>query len=84
MNSIEDSNGSKVVVYFLAKTKQMEVSISFEHQNFKWLPHDQALETLTYENARALLRKAEKHLPLAEGRTYKGEPIKRVLYNFQL
>ncbi len=67
----------KVVVYFLAKTKQMEVSISFEHQNFKWLPYDQALETLTYENARALLRKAEKHLPLAEGEPTKGEPIKK-------
>ncbi len=52
----------KVVVYFLAKTEEMEVKISFEHQNFQWLPYDQALETLTYENAKDLLRKAEKHL----------------------
>ena len=52
----------KVVVYFLAETAEMEVSISFEHKNFEWLPYDAALERLTYENARDLLRKALKHL----------------------
>ncbi len=52
----------KVVVYFLAETEQVEVSISFEHKNFKWLPYEEALKRLTYENARDLLRKAHKHL----------------------
>ena len=64
----------KVVVYFLAKTKQVEVSISFEHQNYKWLPYEEALETLTYENARDLLRKAEKHL-LTEGELTKKHEL---------
>lgn len=52
----------KVVVYFVAETTQTEISISFEHKNFRWLPYDEALERLTYENARDLLRKAQKHL----------------------
>lgn len=56
----------KVVVYFLAETNQMEVHISFEHQNFQWVPYEAALETLSYENARELLRKAQKHLNATE------------------
>lgn len=52
----------KVVIYFLAQTEQVEVSISFEHQNYEWLPYDAALERLTYENAKELLRKAQRHL----------------------
>ncbi|MFA4815536.1 MAG: bis(5'-nucleosyl)-tetraphosphatase, partial [Candidatus Gracilibacteria bacterium] len=57
----------KVVVYFLAETKQIEVTISFEHKNFKWLPYEEALKRLTYENARDLLRKANKHLNEQQG-----------------
>lgn len=52
----------KVVVYFVAETQEKEVKISFEHKNFRWLPYDEALRRLTYENARDLLRKAELHL----------------------
>jgi bis(5'-nucleosidyl)-tetraphosphatase len=52
----------KVVVYFLAETAEVEVNISFEHKNFEWLPYGAALERLTYENARDLLRKADHHL----------------------
>lgn len=55
----------KTVVYFLAETREREVSISFEHKNFEWLPYGEALERLTYENARELLRKAAQHLNLA-------------------
>lgn len=52
----------KDVVFFLGKTSQHEVKISHEHQDFVWLPYDKALEKLTFENARDLLRKAEQHL----------------------
>ena len=52
----------KIVVYFLAETKEEVVKISFEHQNFIWLPYEEALERLTYENAKELLRKAQPHL----------------------
>lgn len=52
----------KVVVYFLAETPEEVVKISFEHQNFIWLPYEEALERLTYENAKELLRKAQPYL----------------------
>lgn len=52
----------KVVVYFLAETKEEAVAISFEHQNFTWLPYEEALERLTYENAKELIRKAQPYL----------------------
>ncbi len=52
----------KVVVYFLAETKEEAVAISFEHQNFIWLPYEESLAQLTYENAKELIRKAQIHL----------------------
>jgi 8-oxo-dGTP pyrophosphatase MutT (NUDIX family) len=52
----------KVVVYFLAETSEEAVQISFEHQNFVWLPYEEALDRLTYENAKDLLRKAQPYL----------------------
>jgi len=39
----------KVVVYFLGRTEESEVALSFEHQNFVWLPYDDALARLTYD-----------------------------------
>jgi len=52
----------KVVVYFVGETTEEGVKISFEHKGYEWLPYEQALKRLTYENARDLLRKAAKHL----------------------
>ena len=39
-----------------------EVKISGEHVGYEWLPYRQALERLTYKNAKETLYKAEKHL----------------------
>ena len=52
----------KIVVFYLAKTRTKEVKISFEHKNFKWLPYEQALEQLTFKNAREILKKANDFL----------------------
>ena len=52
----------KVVVYFLAKTKEKDVTLSFEHKNFIWLPYNEAMEKLTFENAQVLLRSAKSHV----------------------
>jgi bis(5'-nucleosidyl)-tetraphosphatase len=48
----------KQVIFFLAETTEKEVKISWEHQGFEWLDYHQALERLTFENARNLLRSA--------------------------
>lgn len=57
----------KRVVYFLGETDQDEISLSPEHLAFAWLPFGEALERLTYENSRALLRQAEQFLNQIDG-----------------
>ena len=52
----------KTVVDFLAETRTAEVTLSPEHVDFTWLPYRQALERLTYDNARAELKKAMEFL----------------------
>jgi len=52
----------KIVTYYLAETKTKEVKISFEHKGFKWLPYEQALEQLTFKEAKGILKKANKFL----------------------
>lgn len=49
----------KTVVFFLAETHTEKVTISFEHQDYGWFELDKALRTVTYPNARRLLREAE-------------------------
>ena len=48
----------KLVVFYLAQTKETEVKISKEHKDFIWLPFEDALKKLTYKNAKEILRKA--------------------------
>jgi bis(5'-nucleosidyl)-tetraphosphatase len=50
---------SKDVFFYLARTKQKNVTISFEHQGFFWLPYEEARQKITYQNSRGLLEKAE-------------------------
>ena len=52
----------KTVVFYLGETKNKEIKISWEHIGFEWLPYEEALEQLTFENAKALLRKANEFL----------------------
>ncbi|MBT3704925.1 NUDIX domain-containing protein [Candidatus Peregrinibacteria bacterium] len=49
----------KQVVFFIAETKETEVTISFEHQDFIWLPYKEAVEKLTFDNAKNLLKRTE-------------------------
>jgi hypothetical protein len=57
---------SKEVIFYLVETfGEEEVKISGEHVGYEWLPYRQALERLTYKNAKETLRKAEKHLHAA-------------------
>lgn len=56
-----DSEGNEVdktVEFFLGKAESGEVTLSHEHVDFAWLPNEQALERLTYENSRMVLREA--------------------------
>lgn len=48
----------KQVVFFLGETNQSDVTISHEHHDHIWLPFNEALEKLTFDNAKQLLKKA--------------------------
>ena len=53
---------SKTVYFFLGKTPNKKVKISSEHIGFKWLIFEDALELLTFDNAKEVLKKAHEFL----------------------
>lgn len=53
---------SKEVIYFVAKSETKDVKISWEHKGFIWLPFEEALKKLSFENSRSVLRKAHAFL----------------------
>ena len=48
----------KFVTFYLAETKTKDVKISGEHVGYKWLPYEDAIEQLTFKNAKEILKKA--------------------------
>ena len=48
----------KFVTFLLAETKTKDITISEEHIGYKWLPYEEAIETLTFDNAKEVLKKA--------------------------
>lgn len=52
----------KSVLFFLGRTAESRVTISWEHQGFKWCTADEALRILRYKNQKELIRKAEIYL----------------------
>lgn len=53
---------NKVVIFFLARVDDIHISLSHEHKEYKWVPFDEAVETVTFENARNVLKKAKQFL----------------------
>ena len=52
----------KTVYFFIGKATNSTVILSDEHIDYEWLPYKQGLKKLTYENARIVLKKANKHI----------------------
>ena len=52
----------KDVIFFLARTEQVKIQLSHEHQDAMWLRYNEALRKLTFDNAKNLLKKAENYL----------------------
>ena len=52
----------KTVYFFIGKANPGSVHLSDEHTDYQWLEYKQAVEQLTYDNAKNLLKKAHKHL----------------------
>ena len=58
----------KQVIFFLMETHTEKVQISFEHVGYTWLNYEQAMEQLTFKNAKDVLQKAQTFLS-AQGKT---------------
>ena len=52
----------KTVTYFVGRTTDPEVTVSHEHTGYAWLDYDAAMQKLTYENAKTILRAAHEWL----------------------
>ena len=52
----------KKVVFYLARTGTGKVTLSSEHVAYDWLGFEECLERATFENAKSVLLRAERHL----------------------
>jgi len=52
----------KEVTFFVAEVDTKEVTLSQEHHDYVWLPVEPALEKLTYNNSRQLLRMVNQYV----------------------
>ena len=52
----------KEAIFYLAKTESFEVKISPEHVAFKWLNFNEAIEQVTFDNTRKILKKTQDFL----------------------
>ena len=52
----------KEVVFFLGESDTKRVKVSREHQDYIWLTYEEAIEKLTFNNAKKLLKKIKEHL----------------------
>ncbi len=53
---------NKSVIYYLAETNSNKVTLSFEHINFAWLNFNDALEKLSFDNSKRVLKNAKEFL----------------------
>jgi len=58
----ENQEIHKKVIFFLGKTETVEITLSHEHLDFIWLEFENALNKITYENAKNLLKKSKTFL----------------------
>ena len=79
---LKGKNIFKIVTFFLAESSPKEVKISWEHLGYKWLPYQEAIEQLTFKNAKEILKKAHElllqNVPNRKGswpRTYSSEDL---------
>ena len=52
----------KFVAFFLVKTSEKNVTISFEHQGFAWCGYEHAYKAVTYSSDKKVLKAAEQFL----------------------
>ena len=58
----EGKNIMKIATFLLAETKTKKIKLSYEHKDYAWLEYKEALEKLTFKNAKEILKKANQFL----------------------
>jgi len=53
---------NKLVIYYIVETKSNKVVLSFEHVNFTWLNFNDALNRLSFDNSKKILKNANEFL----------------------
>jgi len=53
---------NKSVIYYIVETKSNKVVLSFEHVNFAWLNFNDALNRLSFDNSKKILKNANEFL----------------------
>jgi len=53
---------NKLVIYYIVETKSNKVVLSFEHVNFAWLNYNDALNRLSFDNSKKILKNANEFL----------------------
>jgi len=59
----------KTVNYYLARTDQKEVKLSYEHEDYAWVTVDEALKYIKHKNSVDVLNKAYQYLKNKGGET---------------
>ena len=49
----------KLVIYYLVKSNNFNIIISNEHKEYIWLKYEEAIDRMTYNNTKVILKKAE-------------------------
>jgi 8-oxo-dGTP pyrophosphatase MutT (NUDIX family) len=52
----------KIVIFYLAETRQKKVSLSSEHIGYEWLPYQETVQKLTFRNSKEVLKKAHRFI----------------------
>ncbi len=52
----------KTVVFYLAEAERKEIILSSEHIGYKWLSFQKAVDLLSFENSKRILKKADKFM----------------------
>jgi len=52
----------KEVAFYLVETNTKKTTLSHEHDNYKWLPYNKALDTITFKGGKEMLIRANKYL----------------------
>ncbi|GAI50309.1 unnamed protein product [marine sediment metagenome] len=59
---LKGKNIMKIATFLLAEAKTEKVKLSYEHKDYDWLDYKEALNRLTFENSKEVLKKANDFL----------------------